>query len=59
VLELSGGVGSLPQAPRWNADRRARPSLPSPHAEEKEIKARGRIRRCGRKDYASVGVSPS
>jgi hypothetical protein len=25
VLELSGGVGSLPQAPRWNADRRARP----------------------------------
>ena len=30
VLELSGGVGSLPQAPRWNADRRARPSLPLP-----------------------------
>ena len=29
MLELSGGVGSLPQAPRWNADRRARPSLPS------------------------------
>jgi hypothetical protein len=24
-LELSGGVGSLPQAPRWNADRRAVP----------------------------------
>ena len=30
MLELSGGVGSLPQAPRWNADRRARPSLPLP-----------------------------
>jgi hypothetical protein len=24
-LELSGGVGSLPQAPQWNADRRAAP----------------------------------
>src|SRR5271167_3590133 len=24
VLELSGGVGSLPQVPRWNAVRRAR-----------------------------------
>ena len=24
-LELSGGVGSLPQAPRWNAGRRAVP----------------------------------
>jgi hypothetical protein len=35
VLELSGGVGSLPQAPRWNADRRARPSLP-PRTQERE-----------------------
>ena len=34
MLELSGGVGSLPQVPRWNADRRARSSLPSPHAAE-------------------------
>ncbi len=25
-LELSGGVGSLPQEPRWNAGRRAAPS---------------------------------
>ena len=25
VLELSGGVGSLPQAPWWNADRRRVP----------------------------------
>jgi len=40
VLELSGGVGSLPQAPRWNADRRARPSLPSPQAEERRSGAR-------------------
>jgi hypothetical protein len=35
VLELSGGVGSLPQAPRWNADRRARPSLPLPNKRER------------------------
>src|SRR5262249_49372563 len=40
VLELSGGVGSLPQVPRWNADRRARPSPPSPHA--------GKAKRSGR-----------
>jgi hypothetical protein len=36
VLKLSGGVGSLPQAPRWNADRRARPlpSLPRKRGKE-------------------------
>ncbi len=48
VLELSGGVWSLPQAPRWNADRRAR-----------RVSARDRIRSMRTEDYASVGVSPS
>jgi hypothetical protein len=43
-LELSGGVRSLPQAPWWNADRRARPHgrvprpffFPPPQAGEDE-----------------------
>jgi hypothetical protein len=30
-LELNGGVGSLPQEPRWNAGRRARPAGREPH----------------------------
>jgi hypothetical protein len=30
VLELSGGVRSLPQAPWWNADRRARDASREP-----------------------------
>jgi hypothetical protein len=31
VLELSGGVRSLPQVPQWNAVRRARSAEREPH----------------------------
>jgi hypothetical protein len=31
VLELSGGVRSLPQVPQWNAVRRARDASREPH----------------------------
>ena len=56
MLELSGGVGSPPQAPRWNADRRARPSLPPRTREREERSGRaaasadadGRLRVCRR-----------
>ena len=51
ALELSGGVGSLPQAPRERA-----PSMPFRTRRGKEDQARGRIRRCGQK---SAGVPPS
>ncbi len=58
LLELNGGVDSLPQVPRWNADRRARRS-PAPQTQRQGDQARGRIRRCGRRDDASAGVPPS
>ena len=40
-LKLSGGVGSLPQVPRWNAGRRAGPAGPAPHPQGAAV---GRLR---------------
>jgi hypothetical protein len=43
-LQLSGGVGSLPQVPQWNAGRRARPAGRAPHPPVRRF------------DYAPFGV---
>jgi len=53
-LKLSGGVGSPPQEPRWNAGRRARPTADGRRKPPFPWRAPHPLVRC--LDYASAGV---
>ena len=57
-LEMNGGVGSPPEEPRRNADRRAHPKQMGLRRLRKLVCGARRARKARRLDYTSAGVLP-